>query len=39
MNPRTETLQDRRNLRQANRLLEEAGWVVGRTGAPQRGAR
>jgi len=28
----TETLQDRRNLRQANRLLEEAGWVVGQDG-------
>ena len=28
----TERLQDRRNLRQANRLLEEAGWVVGEDG-------
>jgi microcin C transport system substrate-binding protein len=28
----TERLQDRRNLRLANRLLEEAGWVVGEDG-------
>ncbi|KPQ07905.1 MAG: ABC-type microcin C transport system substrate-binding component YejA [Rhodobacteraceae bacterium HLUCCA12] len=28
----TERLQDRRNLRTANRLLEEAGWVVGSDG-------
>jgi len=27
-----DTLQDRRNLRRANRLLEEAGWVVGEDG-------
>jgi len=28
----TERLQDRRNLRHANRLLEEAGWIVGEDG-------
>lgn len=27
-----DTLQDRRNLRRANRLLEEAGWIVGEDG-------
>lgn len=27
-----DTLQDRRNLRRANRLLEDAGWVVGNDG-------